>query len=229
MLTISNRSSGAYSLSIWTHHLKSISFDDAWPLPGSNETASAIIAGSGNVWGDVLSYALGYDRAVCTGSDKTVGLGGYIQGGGHGPLSSTYGLASDQLLQATVVTPAGEILVANDAQNTDLFWAIRGGGGGQFGVVTEFVMLTHPAPVNIAASSIVIAASNLNDNNSATANATWIGYAKLMSLVPDLMDSGVVGSGGAYTGSWSQILGGFSSVPPGVVSSLSIWSYNLSP
>ncbi|KAM3065110.1 hypothetical protein ACMFMG_006131 [Clarireedia jacksonii] len=226
---LNGRSSGAYSLSIWTHHLKNISFDDAWPVPGSNETASAIIAGSGNVWGDVLSYALGHDRAVCTGADKTVGLGGYIQGGGHGPLSSTYGLASDQVLQATVVTPTGEILVANDVQNTDLFWAIRGGGGGQFGVVTEFVMLTYPAPVNITASSIMLAASNLTDKNSAAVNATWVAYAKLMSLLPDLMDSGVVGSGGAFTGPMAGALTGLSAPPPGIVTSLSVWSFSLSP
>ncbi|PQE17552.1 FAD-dependent monooxygenase protein [Rutstroemia sp. NJR-2017a BBW] len=225
---LSGRSSGAYSLSIWTHHLKSITFDAAWPVPGTNETVPAITAGSGNIWGDVLSHALGYDRAVCTGADKTVGLGGYIQGGGHGPLSSTYGLASDQLLQVTVVTPAGEILVANDVQNTDLFWAIRGGGGGQFGVVTEFVMLTYPAPVNITAASITIAARNLNSNDSAVADATWLAYAKFMSLVPDLMDSGVVGSGGAYIGSTAMALAGLSSPPPGIYSGLSIWSYNLS-
>jgi FAD/FMN-containing dehydrogenase len=66
-----------------------------------------------------------------------VGLGGHIQGGGYSPHSSTYGLAPDQVLQVNSVTTQGDILVANDTAHQDLFWAVRGGGGGSYGVVTE--------------------------------------------------------------------------------------------
>lgn len=58
-------------------------------------------------------------------------------GGGHSPLGPTYGLAVDNLLQFRVVTAAGQILVVNSVQNSDLFYALRGGGGGVYGVVYE--------------------------------------------------------------------------------------------
>jgi hypothetical protein len=64
-------------------------------------------------------------------------MGGYMLGGGHSPLSSLYGLAADHVLGFEVVTPLGEFLSANSTSNTDLFWALRGGGGGTFGVVTS--------------------------------------------------------------------------------------------
>lgn len=64
-------------------------------------------------------------------------MGGYIQGGGHSPLSSIYGMAADQALGFEIVTPTGEFLSANSTSNPDLFWALRGGGGGTFGVVTS--------------------------------------------------------------------------------------------
>ncbi|KAI0384461.1 FAD-binding domain-containing protein [Hypomontagnella monticulosa] len=223
---LNGRSSGAYSLSIWTHNLKHLSMDDSWPIPGQNQTAHVLIAGSGNTWGDALGFTLEHSRAVVSGVDKTVGLGGFIQGGGHGPLSSTYGLSADQLLQATVVTTSGEILVANDRDHKDLFWAIRGGGGGQYGVVNEYVMLTYPSPVDIATTSIRLSAANMSDYSDFTVNATWNAFARLMSTIPDLMDQGIVGSGGSFTGGSAQRILGLPTPPPGVVASFSAWAYN---
>lgn len=68
--------------------------------------------GSGQTWGDILDKALSLGRVVTTGQDPSVGLGGYIQGGGHGPLSSTYGLAAHQVLQAVRESrpPRGDLL-----------------------------------------------------------------------------------------------------------------------
>ncbi|CAI0644853.1 unnamed protein product [Colletotrichum noveboracense] len=134
---LNGRSSGAYALSIWTHQFRQIEFNSQWPLPLSNDTENAVILGSGNNWGTVLQAASLLGRTLVSGQVKTVGLGGFIGGGGHGPLSSHYGLAADQVLQATVVTSSGNILVANEAQNQDLLWAIRGGGLGVYGVVID--------------------------------------------------------------------------------------------
>ncbi|KFA79441.1 hypothetical protein S40288_09236 [Stachybotrys chartarum IBT 40288] len=117
---LNGRSSGAYSLSMWTRHLQNIELNPSWPHPSENRAESAIILGSGNTWGTILNAAAAAGRTVFSGQDETVGLGGFIGGGGHGPLSSQYGLAADQVLQATVVTTEGQILVANDAQNQDL-------------------------------------------------------------------------------------------------------------
>src|SRR3954452_22418001 len=122
------RSTGAFALSIWTHNFQHIERRRAWSLPGRNETDDVVICGSGNNWGSVYTAVHRQNRTVVGGEDGTVGLGGLIQNGGHGFLSSHYGLASDQVYQVTVVTTDGRVLVANSAQNDDLFWAIRGGG-----------------------------------------------------------------------------------------------------
>lgn len=94
------------------------------------------------------------NRSVVGDDDATVGLRGLIQNGGHGLLSSHYSLALDQVYQVTVVTADGRRLVANNVQNTDIFWAVRGAGGGQFGVVTEFVLKTYPVPANVVTGGV---------------------------------------------------------------------------
>lgn len=63
---------------------------------------------------------------ITSGGAETVGVGGYLTGGGHSALSSTYGMSADQVLEMEIVTPTGNILTINECQNTDLFWAMRG-------------------------------------------------------------------------------------------------------
>lgn len=65
---------------------------------------------------------------IVSGGAGTVGVGGYLTGGGHAALSSTYGLAADQVLEIEMVTPHGKIITANECQHKDLFWAMRGVG-----------------------------------------------------------------------------------------------------
>ena len=79
------------------------------------------------------------------GSCPTVGIAGLTLGGGHGWSGRKYGLTSDNVKQLTIVTADGKAHVCNAHQNADLFWASRGGGGGNFGVVTNFSFKTHPA------------------------------------------------------------------------------------
>ncbi|KAH8900568.1 putative isoamyl alcohol oxidase [Thozetella sp. PMI_491] len=222
---LNGRSSGAFSLSIWTRNFRGLSHDPTWQLPDGNGTANVLIAGSGNNWGEALPFALARGRVAVTGVDKTVGLGGYIQGGGHGPMSSTYGLAADQVLQATVVTTTGDILVSNAAQNQDLFWAIRGGGGGQYGVVVEYVIRTYPEPQNMVASSVSIIAIR-NGTEDVNYNATWDALAVFLARMPDLMDLGIAGSGLAATGSTAQRVLGLESAPSGIVLSFNLWTFN---
>ncbi|KFA74436.1 hypothetical protein S40288_08916 [Stachybotrys chartarum IBT 40288] len=193
---LNGRSSGAYSLSIWTHQLQNITFDSQWRRPLGNGTENAVIAGSGNAWGTLLKAAAGVGRSVISGQDGTVGLGGFIGGGGHGPLSSHYGLAADQVLQATVVTTEGEILIANEAQNQDLLWAIRGGGPGLYGIVVEYVLRTHPLPENAVSSTLSMV---LTGNSTVAATASWGALTSLARSFPDLMDLGLTGYGFATT------------------------------
>lgn len=180
--------------------------------------------GSGVGWGDVLSEALAQQRIVTTGQDGSVGPGGYISGGGHGPIASTYGLAAQQLLQVTIVTPRGEILTANDAENEDIFWAVRGGGGGQYGVITEFVIKHFPAPSQVSMGTVSIAPVG-----TAGESASWDAVAHLMSKLPDLMDAGVAGAMSLSSGATAQKFNpSLKSPTSGAVASQVLWAFNVS-
>ena len=71
-------------------------------------------------------------------------IGGYIQGDGHSPLTSIHGMGADQVLSIEVVTADGRFITANSETNTDLFWAIRGGGGSTYGVVISMIVKAYP-------------------------------------------------------------------------------------
>ena len=66
-------------------------------------------------------------------------VGGYVQGGGHGPLAASYGLAADNTLEFEVVTVDGRHLIASPIQNSDLYWALSGGGAGNYAVVLSLL------------------------------------------------------------------------------------------
>ncbi|SCF94213.1 FAD-binding oxidoreductase [Streptomyces sp. Ncost-T10-10d] len=85
------------------------------------------------------------------GSCPTVGISGLTLGGGHGVASRAYGLTCDSLTAATVVTADGKTLVVDAKHHPDLFWALRGAGNGNFGVVTELTFCTRPAPQTVTA------------------------------------------------------------------------------
>ena len=120
---------------------------------------------------------------------KTVGcLGGWMQGGGHGPASHDYGLGADQVLEATVVLANGSIVTASPCENADLFFAIRGGGGGTYGVVVSTTIKAHPNN-NIVTQHVAVA--TLTANNSALFDA----IATIWAAYPDLNDAGYSGYG----------------------------------
>ena len=100
-------------------------------------SGDTVVAQTGAWWGDV--YAIVKDEALITGgSCSSVGVGGYTLGGGRSVLSRKYGLAIDNVVSMTMVTVNGDrVVVANATTNPDLFWALRGGGGGNFGIVTD--------------------------------------------------------------------------------------------
>jgi FAD/FMN-containing dehydrogenase len=99
--------------------------------------------GAGANSGDLAGPANAHGLALTTGDTHSVGFGGLVTGGGIGFMARKYGLTIDSLLAAQVVTAAGEIVVASPDEHPDLFWAIRGGGG-NFGIVTEFTFRLAP-------------------------------------------------------------------------------------
>ena len=100
-------------------------------------------AGGGATWGDFNDATYPHGLATTGGIISTTGVGGLTLGGGIGYLARGLGLSCDNLISAEVVTADGRLLVANDRENEDLFWALRGGSG-NFGVVTSFEFRLSP-------------------------------------------------------------------------------------
>ncbi|MFE9852310.1 FAD-binding oxidoreductase [Streptomyces sp. NPDC005576] len=105
--------------------------------------------GAGARLGDVYRSLGAHGLTVPGGSCATVGISGLTLGGGHGVASRAYGLTCDSLTSATLVTADGRTLTADATRNQDLFWALRGGGNGSFGVVTRLRFRTSPAPQTV--------------------------------------------------------------------------------
>jgi len=103
-----------------------------------------IRAGGGALWGDVDHAGHPFGLAVPAGFISTTGVGGLTLGGGIGHLTRNYGLTIDNILSVDMVLANGKFVIASPKENSDLFWAIRGGGG-NFGVVTSFLFKAHPA------------------------------------------------------------------------------------
>jgi hypothetical protein len=144
----SGRSVGYGSLSIWTRNLRGIQYiRDFKAASCSDDMAQrAVRVAAGHSNGEVQTEMAKHKSVIVTGATASVGLVGWLTGGGHGYLSQTYGMGSDNLLEATIVTADGNIHIASPCQNSDLFFAVRGGGGGTYGVVTEVVVKTFPSP-----------------------------------------------------------------------------------
>jgi hypothetical protein len=111
---------------------------------GLNASGPAITFSAGDTNAAVYAAASTIGMAVPVTGGKDVCYGGYVSGGGHSILGARYGLAADLILELTVVTPDGKIVVTNACQNLDLFWALRGGGGATFGVIVSFTMALYP-------------------------------------------------------------------------------------
>lgn len=109
------------------------------------------VVGAGSKLIDVYRALAAKGVTIPAGSCPTVGVSGLTLGGGHGVTSRAYGLTCDSLTRAVVVAADGKRLTADASTHKDLFWALRGAGNGNFGVVTELHFKTHPAPQSVTA------------------------------------------------------------------------------
>jgi FAD/FMN-containing dehydrogenase len=140
----------ADSLMIWTRAMNDIVLHDdfvAQGCEGNQNPQAAVSVGAGAIWMHVYdAVTTKAGRYVQGGGCATVGVAGLIQGGGFGSLSKNFGMAAASLLEAEVVTADGKKLIANACTHSDLFWALKGGGGGSFAVVTRLTLKTHLLP-----------------------------------------------------------------------------------
>lgn len=108
-----------------------------------NPATRTATAEAGVTWGEFNEATLAHGLATTGGVISSTGVAGLTLGGGLGWLMALHGMAVDNLLSARVITADGEIIIADENQHSDLFWALRGGGG-NFGVVTQFTFRLHP-------------------------------------------------------------------------------------
>jgi FAD/FMN-containing dehydrogenase len=150
------------SLLIWTRHMHDIAMHDNFVPQGCTaQPQRAVSLGSGAIW--MQAYDAVTTKAgayVQGGGCTTVGVAGLIQSGGFGSFSKHYGTAAAGLLEAEVVTADGEIRTANACTNPDLFWALKGGGGGSFGVVSKVTLRVRELPEWAGAAIFTVKASS---------------------------------------------------------------------
>jgi len=120
----------------------------------ANPDSQRALAGGGALLNALDSAALKHGLITTAGVVSHTGVGGFTLGGGMGRLNRKYGLAIDNLRSAEIVTADGKVRRVSDEEEADIFWAIRGGGG-NFGVVTEFEFALHPFERNVYSGSIV--------------------------------------------------------------------------
>jgi len=142
--------------------MNDITLHDSFVAQGCEDPPQpAVSVGAGAIWMHVYNEVTTRGgRYVQGGGCGTVGVAGLVQGGGFGSYSKNYGTAAASLLEAEIVTADGVVRIANARSNPDLFWALRGGGGGTFGVVTRLTLRTHELPEIFGFASMTIQAAS---------------------------------------------------------------------
>jgi len=177
------KSVGAGALSIWTHHLKNIEFIEHYKSD-SGYQGSVFKVAAGVTVRELYQEAEKHKVTVTGGICESVGFaGGYVAGGGHTPMSGYYGMAADNIEALGVVTAAGRFIIASSTSHPDLFWALRGGGGSTFGVVTSVIVRAHPKMPIVTSTFTYSTGANI------TKEVFWQGTRKWWEMFPTLADA----------------------------------------
>ncbi|PPR01859.1 hypothetical protein CVT24_001340 [Panaeolus cyanescens] len=184
------RSFGEQSIMLWTHNMQDIKFSDNFVpkgAPRGTKGISTVTIAPGVQWGTLYEAVAKKGKVVVggIGAGGSVGAGGgWPMGGGHSILSPFYGLGVDNIVEETVVLPSGEHVTANLYTNPDLFWALRGGGGPSFGILTSVTYKTHTAEPVTAAFLVA---------NTTTEAGRLELFNEWVKLHPSLVDNGWAG------------------------------------
>ncbi|WP_425393522.1 FAD-binding oxidoreductase [Actinokineospora enzanensis] len=147
-----------------------------------------VMVGAGARLIDVYTALGAAGRCLPAGSCPTVGIAGLTLGGGLGVVARKYGLTCDRLVGAQVVTADGALHTVSQANEPDLFWALRGGGGGNFGIATSFTFSTEPSP------DVTVFHLDYRDGAAATVVGAW---QELFASAPDELWAAVALDGGS--------------------------------
>ncbi|KAI1089204.1 FAD-binding domain-containing protein [Rostrohypoxylon terebratum] len=176
------KSTGAHALAVWTRHLKSLELIPKYHDSGYQ--GAAIKVGAGVEFLELYQFASSNGLMVAGGNCPNVGpAGGYAQGGGIGILSSKFGLAADNVLSWEAVTAAGDHITASATENTDLYWALRGGGGGTYAIVTSMTVKAYP---DTTFSTVYLSAFDDGSNT----DAIYSVMGTFLQALPTLVDAG---------------------------------------
>lgn len=149
------------SLLVWTRKMDAVTVHDRFkPRDSDAVPVPAISVGAGTMWLQAYRAAAAAGHYVQGGGCTTVGVAGLVQGGGFGSFSKGYGTAAASLLEAEIVTADGETRIVNAAREPDLFWALKGGGGGTFGIVTRLTLKLHALPNRFGAANLTLRAKS---------------------------------------------------------------------
>ncbi|KAK6592235.1 hypothetical protein QC760_008259 [Botrytis cinerea] len=181
------KASGKGALTVWTHHLKNKAYLPNF-VAANGYSGPAIKVGSGTLVYEAYEYAKSLGGTVIGGEAVTVGMGGgYIAGGGHSPLSSLYGMGSDQVLAMEVVLANGKFITCDSKTNSDVFWMLRGGGGSTIGVVTSLtVKLLPKLETTTVTFNFTVADTPGNDS-------FWAGVQAYIDNAETFVDAGTYG------------------------------------
>ncbi|KAI0457467.1 hypothetical protein F5B21DRAFT_521315 [Xylaria acuta] len=180
------KSTGKGALSLWTHHMNTITFIDHYDGTGKYH-GPAVRLGAGVLTSEVFAAADKSGFRVITGTCPDVGVaGGFTPGGGHGIFTSRYGMAADQVLEWEIVTAQGEHIVATPTAHADLYWALSGGGAGTFAVVIS--MTTRVYPDGIMGGARI----SFDMDTAGGIGKFWDGVAAFQSALGSVVDAGAV-------------------------------------
>jgi hypothetical protein len=171
------RSSVPNSLAIWTHNMDTLEFYPNFTAHNCLSANGPNIGelGAGVIAGNAYRFFNAHGMDITGGYEQSVGIaGGFAQGGGVGSFTTTYGLMADNAVEFEVVTADGEVRIINECNDPDLFWAMRGGGGGTFAVLTKYRVQVYPSlPIHVFTfnANFSESASNVTLRETLTAHA----------------------------------------------------------
>ena len=174
------RSTARGSLLLWLHHMKNMTLIEQYLSCDLINISNAIRIEAGIQWSEVYRWLSEFNLvAIGAGSGTVSAVGGYLQGGGHSPLSRWQGMAADQVLEYDVVTADGQRRTVNACENSDLFWALNGGGGGTYAIVLSAILRTFPSP------SIVAGLYSANASNATQYTKLIENFVEILPTITD--------------------------------------------